>query len=214
MTDRLQPGQGIMSFIVPQNDESEEEDQEHGGLDAEGELEEELEEGDYEDEEEIKDFEANDLPEGSGTDQHTQNEDGASADEDDSFEVQQSTPNNVRRVYSQLMPELIMQVRPLHRFYTPQLQKSVITNAPRTLASIGGPAVRFQRMPETPSAGVRRVPATPGSLGAPSRRIVRPVTVHTEQDETEDHPSTPVKREVNPAVLEEVCSCDGTTKRS
>lgn len=94
--------------------------------------------------------------------------------------------------------------RPLNRFYTPQPQRSVITDAPRTLASIGGPAVRFQRPPETPSGAVRRIPATPGSLGAPSRRMAQPVLQEEEEDDVSMGPSTPIKREIHTALLEEV----------
>jgi hypothetical protein len=78
----------------------------------------------------------------------------------------------------------------------------------RSLASIGGPAVPVARQPVTPAGPGRRMPGTPGSLGPPSRRIVAPVE---DEDEDEEEakpldrvPSTPVRREVDPALLAEV----------
>ena len=45
----------------------------------------------------------------------------------------------------------------------------------RSLASIGGPPTRLARLPETPAGPSSRMPATPGSLGPPSRKFVPPV---------------------------------------
>lgn len=77
----------------------------------------------------------------------------------------------------------------------------------RSLADISGPAMRSSRQPETPVGPVRRMPATPGSLGPPSRRIIAPVQDYEDEDEEEEAkpmPSTPARREVNPALLAEV----------
>ena len=97
------------------------------------------------------------------------------------------------------------QRRPLERFYTPQPQRTMVEGPRRSLASIGGPPTRLVRMPETPVGASRRVPATPGSLGPPSRKFVPPVDDDDEDEEEVDQaPSTPVKREVNAALLAEV----------
>ena len=75
----------------------------------------------------------------------------------------------------------------------------------RSLASIGGPPTRLARLPETPAGPSSRMPATPGSLGPPSRKFVPPVDDEEVEDEEVDQaPCTPVKREVNPALLAEV----------
>jgi len=77
----------------------------------------------------------------------------------------------------------------------------------RSLASIGGPPTRLARLPETPAGPSSRMPATPGSLGPPSRKFVPPVDDEEVEDEGVDQaPCTPVKREVNPALLAEVSS--------
>lgn len=77
----------------------------------------------------------------------------------------------------------------------------------RSLASIGGPPTRLVRAPETPAGAARRIPATPGSLGPPSRKVVAPIDDEEDEDEDVDEaPSTPVKREVAPALLAEVIS--------
>jgi hypothetical protein len=61
------------------------------------------------------------------------------------------------------------------------------------------------RLPETPAGPSSRTPATPGSLGPPSRKFVPPVDDEEVEDEEVDQaPFTPVKREVNPALLAEV----------
>lgn len=75
----------------------------------------------------------------------------------------------------------------------------------RSLASIGGPPTRLARLPETPAGPSSRMPATPGSLGPPSRKFVPPVDdEEVEDEEVDPAPCTPVKREVNPALLAEV----------
>lgn len=76
----------------------------------------------------------------------------------------------------------------------------------RSLASIGGPPTRLARLPETPAGPSSRMPATPGSLGPPSRKFVPPADddEEGEDEEVDQAPSTPVKREVNPALLAEV----------
>jgi hypothetical protein len=75
----------------------------------------------------------------------------------------------------------------------------------RSLASIGGPPTRLARLPETPAGPSVRMPATPGSLGPPSRKFVPAVDDEEVGDEEVDQaPCTPVKREVNPALLAEV----------
>jgi len=75
----------------------------------------------------------------------------------------------------------------------------------RSLASIGGPPTRLARLPETPAGPSSRMPATPGSLGPPSRKFVPVVDDEEVEDEEIDQaPCTPVKREVNPALLAEV----------
>ena len=75
----------------------------------------------------------------------------------------------------------------------------------RSLASIGGPPTRLARLPETPAGPSSRMPATPGSLGPPSRKFVPPVDDEDDEGEEVDQaPCTPVKRDVNPALLAEV----------
>jgi len=83
-----------------------------------------------------------------------------------------------------------------------------MASGPRqSLASIGGPPTRLARLPETPAGPSSRMPATPGSLGPPSRKFVPPVDdVEVEDEEVDEAPCTPVKREVNPALLAEVSS--------
>jgi hypothetical protein len=97
------------------------------------------------------------------------------------------------------------QRRPLERFYTPQPQRTMAAGPRRSLASIGGPPTRLARLPETPAGPSSRMPVTPGSLGPPSRKFVPPVDDEEIEDEEVDQaPCTPVKREVNPAILAEV----------
>jgi hypothetical protein len=68
-----------------------------------------------------------------------------------------------------------------------------------------GPPTRLVRMPETPAGASRRMPGTPGSLGPPSRKVVQPIDDDEDEEEELDlAPSTPVKREINPALVAEV----------
>lgn len=213
LTDNVQPGQGVISFspqalqtaVMPEDGEQEElsveydnevADQEEVEVEAEDEASCEdgnallmESEGVYEEEEEVEEDEG----------EHVQ--------VNDDEEGPEGTPvmvSGFRPITHNPYQCANLQQRSLDRFYTPQPHRSVVANAPRTLSSIGGPAVRFQRMPETPSAGIRRVAPTPGSLGAPSRRITQPVVHDESEDEASVGPSTPVKRDVDPAVLEEV----------
>ncbi len=76
--------------------------------------------------------------------------------------------------------------------------------------------MRFERLPTTPSHAtgtlLRTTPA-PGTLGKPSRRLAMPVRQEHEEEEVEPI-STPVRVEMNPAMLAEVSLTGGVTARA
>lgn len=203
----VQPGQGVISFS-PQPTQGpvmpEEEQESSIEYDDEEASEEHYDQEDQAEEEESYGEENAMMMESQDVDAEDDEAEDYEAEEEIGEEETEGTPVVVRSIVPSTRSGADSQQRSLDRFYTPQPQRGLVTNAPRTLSSIGGPAVRFQRMPETPSAGIRRVPPTPGSLGAPSRRITQQVSQDTEEDEASVGPSTPVKREVDPAILEEV----------
>ncbi|WWD06077.1 hypothetical protein V865_004162 [Kwoniella europaea PYCC6329] len=56
------------------------------------------------------------------------------------------------------------------QFFTPQPERNIHRLPRRSLANIGGPTVRFERLPATPNS-FKRERAPPGSMGKPFRRI-------------------------------------------
>ncbi|WRT63602.1 uncharacterized protein IL334_000525 [Kwoniella shivajii] len=89
--------------------------------------------------------------------------------------------------------------RPLSAtFFTPQTQRHILKQPRRSLAGIGGPPVRFERLPATPNS-LRPTPAPLGSMGKPSRRVV--LSASDQPKEQEEHVAekkvfmTPVKSE-------------------
>ncbi|WVW81504.1 hypothetical protein I302_103498 [Kwoniella bestiolae CBS 10118] len=89
------------------------------------------------------------------------------------------------------------------QFFTPQPERNIHKLPRRSLANIGAPPVRFERLPATPSA-FKRERAPPGSMGKPSRRVTLAVPAAEEEmkAETDEEPvverkvfATPVKSE-------------------
>ncbi|RXK37645.1 hypothetical protein M231_05057 [Tremella mesenterica] len=93
----------------------------------------------------------------------------------------------------------------INRYFTPQVHRYGSDQSRRSLASIGGPPVRFERLPVTPNVHggsvVRTVP-TPGTMGPPSRRLMYPPL--PVQSEMVKLPQTPAKVPESPALLAEV----------
>ncbi|KAK8845388.1 hypothetical protein IAR55_006101 [Kwoniella newhampshirensis] len=81
-----------------------------------------------------------------------------------------------------------------NRFFTPQPQRSNFKQPRRSLAEIGGPAVRFERLPATPGS-LRGVRAAPGSMGKPSRRVTMAVP---DEDDDDDGCEVEVKKQRAP----------------
>ena len=213
----LQPGQNIMTFTPPRIIIGEDAD-----MDAKsGTGEEQDEEGEYEEEEEEEEelFE-NGQGEAAEEPIEDEEEDEVEMDNEDEMENEDETTALQDRAVPATpiavsLPPLgqaarqhadTIQSRALDKFFTPQPRRHVANQPRRSLANIGGPAVRFERLATTPSNAqgtlIRNAP-TPGTLGRPSRRVIM---AHQEEIKIEEPVvSTPVRAKASPASLAEVC---------
>jgi hypothetical protein len=99
-----------------------------------------------------------------------------------------------------------LQVHVYSRFFTPQPQRGAA--APRrSLVSIGGPAVRFQREEPEPKNMMGRIQPTPGKLGKPVR-MATPARREVVPDDTllekEIKTETPTRSLISAESLAEV----------
>ncbi|WWC85540.1 uncharacterized protein L201_000404 [Kwoniella dendrophila CBS 6074] len=191
------PGQGVIEFAMSNpeveeeyinNDrpleEEEEEEFEESELD--------IQENDNEAEEEYEEYEqainlpADDSIEEVKASDLDQEEEEEQVEEDEAMSLP-GTPQARQPLSSQ--------------FFTPQPARNIHKLPRRSLASIGGPPVRFERLPATPSS-FRAERAPPGSMGKPSRRITLAVPKVEDEDTKVEEPivekkgfATPVKSE-------------------
>ncbi|WWD22333.1 hypothetical protein CI109_106824 [Kwoniella shandongensis] len=162
------PGQSVLHLTPAGLEEEEEYINNH----VEGEMDEDEEEEQYEEYEEYEEeVKVLDDEEEMQQEEEMRQDDGMEQDEEED-DMATSLPGT-----------------PVHRpiatnkFFTPQPQRGNLKQPRRSLANIGGPAVRFERLPATPGS-LRGVRAAPGSMGKPSRRVN--VTLPDDNEEKAD----------------------------
>ncbi|OCF59896.1 hypothetical protein L486_02569 [Kwoniella mangroviensis CBS 10435] len=98
------------------------------------------------------------------------------------------------------------------QFYTPQPERNIHRLPRRSLANIGGPPVRFERLPATPDL-FKRERAPPGSMGKPSKRITFAAPDAEDEMKAIDNEPVPEKKVFMTPVKSEAAKAEAKRRR-
>ncbi|WWC97303.1 hypothetical protein V866_004182 [Kwoniella sp. B9012] len=137
---------------------------------------------------------------------------------DDSIEEVQ--PEDINQEEHEVEEDEIMSLpgtpqtrQPLSKqFFTPQPERNIHRLPRRSLANIGGPPVRFERLPATPDL-FKRERAPPGSMGKPSKRITFAAPDAEEEMKAIDNEPVPEKKVFMTPVKSEAAKAEAKRRR-